>query len=177
MIGYRHTDRRFAFLWESAAQPAGRWHATGDGPCHYFADTPDGAWAEFLRHEEITAAEDLETIDRALWAAELPEHEYAEPSVPEATLTGALDTYEECQAEAQRLLALGATGVIASSAALKPGGAAGWRVEGGLQRGPSRDGKVLVLFGPRPQVLAWRAAVGRPSADLLPWVNHLPLAR
>src|SRR5262245_40501368 len=57
MILFRQVDARFPFLWEDARQPAGRWHAAGDGPAHYFADTPDGAWAEFLRHEEITEVE------------------------------------------------------------------------------------------------------------------------
>ena len=46
----RRADPRFPFLWESSAQPAGRWHGSGEGPCHYFADTPYGAWAELLRH-------------------------------------------------------------------------------------------------------------------------------
>jgi RES domain-containing protein len=62
VIAFRHADRRFPFLWEGSGQPAGRWNATGDSPIHYFADTPDGAWAEFLRHEGITSPEDLATI-------------------------------------------------------------------------------------------------------------------
>ena len=45
MIGFRHTDPRYPlFLWEEGrSQPAGRWHAAGDGPAHYFSDTADGA--------------------------------------------------------------------------------------------------------------------------------------
>lgn len=31
VIAFRHTDPRYPFLWESRTQPAGRWHATGDG--------------------------------------------------------------------------------------------------------------------------------------------------
>ena len=64
MILFRHADPRFPFLWETASQPAGRWHAPGEGPVHYLADTPDGAWAEFLRHEEIRDPEDLAGIRR-----------------------------------------------------------------------------------------------------------------
>jgi hypothetical protein len=56
MIVYRHADPRFLFLWESAAQPSARWHGLDDEPVQYFADTPDGAWAEFLRREGITAS-------------------------------------------------------------------------------------------------------------------------
>ncbi len=41
MIAYRHADPRFPFLWESNAQPPGRWHGIGEGPVQYLADTPD----------------------------------------------------------------------------------------------------------------------------------------
>ena len=61
MIVFRQTDHRYPFLWESAEQPPGRWHGAGEGPAHYCADTPDGAWAEFLRHEEIGDAADTRT--------------------------------------------------------------------------------------------------------------------
>ena len=71
MIGFRHADIRLPFLWEGPDQPPGRWHGEGEGPVHYFADTPDGAWAEFLRHEGITDPDDLDTVRRALWAVEL----------------------------------------------------------------------------------------------------------
>ena len=68
MIAFRHCDRRWPFLWESAVQPQARWHGEGEGPVQYLADTPDGAWAEFLRHEEITDEADLAGVSRALWA-------------------------------------------------------------------------------------------------------------
>ena len=71
MILFRHCDRRFPFLWESSAQPGARWHAEGEGPVQYFADTPSGAWAEFLRHEGVREEKDLGGIRRALWAVEV----------------------------------------------------------------------------------------------------------
>src|SRR5207237_7071664 len=78
MMGFRQVDARYPFLWEDHRQPAGRWHADGDGPAHYFSDTPDGAWAEFLRHEEITDAADLSTIRRQIWAVDIGyAHDYA----------------------------------------------------------------------------------------------------
>ena len=52
MIAFRHADPRFPFLREDSSQHVGRWNGTGE-LTHYFCDTPDGAWAEFLRHEEI----------------------------------------------------------------------------------------------------------------------------
>ena len=88
MILYRHGDQRFPFLWETPDQPPARWHSEGEGPVHYFADTPPGAWAEFLRHEGITGASELENVRRALWAVQAPDDlEAAEPKLGSKTLT------------------------------------------------------------------------------------------
>ena len=88
MIAFRQVDGRYPFLWEDAGQPAGRWHADGDGPAHYFADTPDGAWAEFLRHEEITDPEDLVTIRRQMWAVEIGDARAVRVRLPHDVVTG-----------------------------------------------------------------------------------------
>jgi hypothetical protein len=93
MIAFRQVDGRYPFLWESAAQPAGRWHGEGEGPAHYFADTPDAAWAEFLRHEEITDEADLRTIRRQMWAVEIGGAPNVGVYVPDATLSGGPSTY------------------------------------------------------------------------------------
>lgn len=103
MIGFRHADPRYPFLWESSDQPAARWHAAGDGPAHYFSDTPDGAWAEFLRHEEILDPADLPTIRRAVWAVDLGEPTLARPVLGRDVVTGGHASYPACQAEARRL--------------------------------------------------------------------------
>src|SRR5205823_3337714 len=104
VIVYRHADARFPFLWESVDQPAARWHSSGEGPVQYFADTPDGAWAEFLRHEGITDESELENVRRALWAIEAPDDlPSAAPQLAQSVLTGGVETYEECQKEARRL--------------------------------------------------------------------------
>lgn len=173
MIVFRHADGRFPPLWESDAQPAARWHGANEGPVQYFADTPDGAWAEFLRHEEITDPADLATVERAIWCVEVPDTGYAGVDLPRAVLTGGEDTHAACRQEARRLRATGAQGILAPSAALKAGTAAGWRVDSGMKHGPARDGWVRVLFGARPDLTGWRAAVGRPSADLLPNIRYL----
>src|SRR5262245_47622090 len=109
MIVFRQVDGRYPLLWESAAQPAGRWHGRGEGPAHYFADTPDGAWAEFLRHEEITDVEDLKTIRRQMWAVEIGDVPHVGACAPDATLAGGPETYGACQDEARRLRAAGAS--------------------------------------------------------------------
>jgi hypothetical protein len=83
---YRQCDSRYAFLWASARQPEGRWHAPGDGPVQYLADSPDGAWAELLRHEEIREVDDVDGIARALWAVELADVPEARPNLDDATV-------------------------------------------------------------------------------------------
>lgn len=174
MILYRHADPRFPFLWESADQPSARWHEAGEGPAHYFADTPDGAWAEFVRHEEITKEEELDNVRRAIWAVEAKDRiQPVEPALPEETSCGGLDSYEACRDAARRLRQEGVQELKAPSAALVRGGAAGWRVDGGLQPAAPRDGSVIVLFGARPELVGWLAAgVGRPAAGLLRRVRH-----
>jgi hypothetical protein len=172
---YRHADPRFPFLWESADQPPARWHGPGEGPVQYFADTPDGAWAEFLRHEGITEESELVNVRRVLWAIEWPDElPEVKPSLDPAVLTGGLETYPACQREARRLRAKGATALLAPSAALVSGGARGRKVNGGLQTAAPRDGKVLVAFGSRPGLVGWAAAFeARPPSDLLERVRHL----
>jgi len=173
VIAYRHVDPRFPFLWEEPEQPAGRWHRDGEGPTHYLADTPDGAWAELLRHEEIRDPEDLETLRRALWSVEVGDMPSIRPDLPDAALLGGPGSWPRCQKEAERLRASGARGLLAPSAALRPAGASGWRVEGGLRPGPDRDGRVVVLFGPRPDLVGWQAtAEGRPGEHVLERVRH-----
>lgn len=174
MIAFRHSDSRFPFLWEDAAQPSARWHRDGEGPVQYLADTPSGAWAEFLRHEEISDEADLEGISRAIWAVQISEPEFATPQLPDDVLHGGAESHAACQAEAARLRADGALALRAESAALQSGAARGWRVDGGMRQGSDADGQVLVLFGARPQAVGWLIVdQGRPPAELLPLVRPL----
>ena len=166
MIAFRHADPRFPFLREDSSQSAGRWNAAGE-LTHYFCDTPDGAWAEFLRHEEITNPEDLLTIRRALWAVDIGEPPSLQPDLPQEILTGGPESWPACREFAQPCRTA-VDGITAPSAALYPGGAHGWRVDSDLQRGPERDGTVIALFGPRPDLVGWAATIeGRPSEQLL----------
>ena len=171
MIAFRHADPRFPFLREDSSQTAGRWNAAGE-LSHCFCDTPDGAWDEFLRHEEITDPADLLTIRRALWAVDIGEPTSLEPDLPQEVLTGGPENWPACREFAQTCRA-GEDCITAPSAALHSGGAHGWRVDGGLQRGPVRDGTVIALFGPRPDLVGWAATIeGRPSEQLLANVRH-----
>src|SRR5438034_6618537 len=173
---FRSADRRWPLLWEDASQPPARWHAPGEGPAQYLADTPDGAWAEFLRHEEITDRADLVGIERHLWAIEVPdtEPEAENPDLPDTTLKGGLSSYRDCQLEARRLRGAGAMSLEAPSAALRDGCARGEHTRSGLVEGLDQDGRVRVLFGPRPDLRGWLcAAEGQPSERLLPFVRPL----
>jgi RES domain len=174
VIVFRHADSRLPFFWETGEQPPARWHGAGEGPVAYLAETPDGAWAEFLRHEEITDPADLEGVRRAIWAVEVPELPRARPRLPKAALTGGLGTWPACQAEARRLRRRGTTGIATPSAALLPRTSSGFRTSGGMRAGPVRHERAFVLFGARPDLVAWCAcAEGRPRADLLARVRHL----
>jgi hypothetical protein len=174
MILFRQNRPGYPFLWEDDTQPAARWHAEGEGPAHYLADTPDGAWAEFLRHQEIREEEDLKGIQRDLWAIEIPDDESFENStLPYSTTTGGKNSYAACQKEAQRLRTAGATGIKAPSASILPGDAGGFRVESGLKPASRRDGNTYVLYGRRPDFRGWKTTSGgHPSAEVLKKVRY-----
>jgi hypothetical protein len=166
-LGFRHCDPRLPFLWQDPVQPAARWHATRRGPANYFADTPVGAWAEFLRHEGITDPADLAGVRRSLWAAQLPENGYASPTLATSDLFGGEATYP-----AERLRAAGAQRLEVRGAALLPGAARGWHADPVVRAAPAaRDGLVWVLFGPC-DVTAWVAVDGGSPPELV-----LPLVR
>jgi hypothetical protein len=173
MIAFRQADARYPFLWEGRDQPMGRWHGDGEGPAHYFADTPNGAWAEFLRHEEITEVEDLATIHRQIWAVDIGDAPRVSVRLPADVTSGGLDSYPRCQDESRRLRASGARRLVAPSAALLAGGARGTIVNRGAQAAPPRDGLVVVVFGPAHDLVGWVAAdAARPPDDLLERVRH-----
>ena len=178
VIVFRVCDSRFPFLWTAGGasrQRPARWHGVGDGPVQYFTDTPSGAWAELLRHEEITDPADLAGISTRLWVVHIGDVEMHEPKLTLAAVTSTPDGYEACRAEARRLRAAGAMRLVTASAALAPGEAAGFRVgKVGLVRAPRRDGRVIVHFGSLPDAEGWCAAdAARPDAELLGHVRPL----
>ena len=176
-LAFRHCDPRFPFLWQTAVQPAARWHVTGEGPANYFSDTPTGAWAEFLRHEGITDVTDLAGVRRSLWAVQLPDVPFdgvARPALPDAVLFGNESSYATCQAAARAARELGLTWLTAPGAALLPGQARGWTAAPAVDRETAlRDGQVWVYFGACPFV-GWPVVeAGRPPAAVLPLVRTL----
>ena len=173
MIVFRHADSEYPFLWENDRQPAARWHDTGEGPVAYFAETSDGAWAEFLRHEDIKDADDLAGINRSIWAVEIIDPPTISPNLPNAIMVGDLSTYPKCQDEA-RTLRSSAPGFVAPSAALLPNTSAGFHTNTGLQPAAPRLERVFVLFGMCPTLTGWCVCFrGRPRDDILARVRYL----
>ena len=176
-LGFRHCDPRFPFLWQTAEQPAARWHGADEGPANYFADTPTGAWAEFLRHEGITDAADLPGVRRSLWAVELPAvaaADLVQPDLPDALRYGDESSYPRCQDASRQARASGQRWLKAPSAALLPGEARGWTAAPALVRElPARPGWVWVYFGACPFV-GWPVVeAGQPPAAVLLMVRPL----
>lgn len=159
VIAYRHADPRFPFLRENSSQSAGRWNAAGD-LTHYFRDTPDGAWAEFIRHEEIRDAQDLLTIRRALWAVDIGDPLSDEPGLPWQTLLGGRETWPACRQAAQEHRKH-MNGIAAPSAALNPGAASGWHVDGGLRAGPHQGRSQIRVRNSRERTLRPRMTPSR----------------
>jgi len=174
VIGYRHADPRFPFLWESSEQPGGRYHAAGEGPVTYLSDSPDGAWAEFLRHEEIVDAADLTGVRRRIWAVHLPDDEPMPVDVPDRVAMGGQDTYPRCRRAAWRLRRADVRFMAAPEAALLPGAAGGQRTDGGLREAGSLSGRTLILIGRWPALRGYAVVdVGRPTPRVLGRVRQL----
>lgn len=176
MILFRNCPPGRQFYWEVPNQPPARWHGDGEGPVQYLATSPDAAWAEFLRHEEITDPDDLAGVDRAMWAidANVELRTLADPHLPSRVLLGNETSYPSCRAEALRLRATGALGLKAPSAAVDDGTGSGHRTENGLVPGPPTDELTVALFELRPDDIGWMAcASGRPSVEQLRRVRPL----
>ena len=175
MIGFRNTDLDIPYFWEDDAQPAQRWHGSGEGPAQYLSTTPDASWAEFCRHQEIREPMDLAGVERAMWVVEFDDDRetFGEPKLPSPITVGDLSSYPACQEAARRIRATGSTALVTQSAAVIRESDSGWRVDGGLRRGSPRPELTLVLFGQRPNAVAWHScAPGRPDASLLERVRY-----
>lgn len=174
MIAFRQTDPRFPFLWESADQPWARWHEAGEGPVQYFSDTPEAAWAEFLRHEEIVDPADLQGVRRAMWVVTIERERLEAPPVSDRVARGGPSTYRTCRRAARKLRSSGTTGLIAPSAALERGETVRFRVDGGLLREARDDAVTIALFGARPSLGGYLASAdARPAPELVTAVHRL----
>lgn len=160
-------------FWVRANTTDERWHRIGDGATQYLSATPDGAWAELIRNENLRSENDLLLVAMPLWQARIEQARVADyRDFETAELAGfdpeslIDDDQGECQAEGGRLRAAGFAGVLYPSAAL-----------------PGETN--LALFGPRI-LLPWGSSrrlasgipgaqltVGAPPKELLPRVRHV----
>lgn len=162
-------------LWVRPNSTAQRWNRTREAATQYLSLSPEGAWAELIRAEELTSAATVRLVRMPMWVLRVHETHLADYDTfekaeaagfpPEALVD---DDHERCRAEAARLREHGFRGVLAPSAAL-PGGVN------------------LTLFGPRLAVewdcaddgrlssfiRAKQLAVGHPPDDLLSRVRQL----
>lgn len=71
VVAFRYASYDVPF-WARANTLPGRWHRVGDGPTQYWALNPDGAWAELIRHEDLTTAQDLRMVQMPMWTCRTP---------------------------------------------------------------------------------------------------------
>jgi RES domain-containing protein len=135
----------------AANRRSGRWNIAGAGTVQYLCLDAEAPYAEKVRHEDLRTEAEAGTYTVALWELEVNEGfvvDYATFEKAEAAGFPAEalvdDDHERCQKEAQRLIGLGARGVLSPSAAL-PGSTN------------------LTLFGQRVEV-RWGARPGVSSA-------------
>ena len=122
--GFRYADYDTPF-WSRPNTLPGRWHLPADGPTQYLSLSPEGAWAELIRREDLHTEGEVVEVRTKLWIAELNAGNLADYGNFETARVagfdaGALvdDDYSRCQQEGARLRSLGYGGVVAPSAAL-----------------------------------------------------------
>ena len=181
-LGFRVCDRRHPFLWSGPGQAAGRWNRSGDQPVHYLACTPTVAWAEWIRHQEITDPGDLAGVAAALWAVLIPQ-EWGKKELDSVALhfDQVLDTSPAAQearlALVEHLKKQGAQGLLAPTAALHHSDKVlpAVRVSNGSEQPEllAMPAQVILLWCEARLLPGWCCVPeGRPGAELLPLVRR-----
>lgn len=170
LVAFRYCSYDVPFWVRPNTRP-GRWHRAGDGPTQYWSLTPEGAWAELIRYEELSTEEELDEIRAPMWVCRVPRMGLADltdggvrdrHNLTAEDLT--VDAWGECQRAAVEIRRE-ARGVLAPSAALA-------------------NTLNVTLFGPR-RIIAFQqtpalasaipgaiAAIGRPPRGLVQRVQR-----
>ncbi len=122
-VAFRWTDYDVPF-WARENSRDGRWNIAGQDATQYWSLTPEAAWAELIRSENLRTENDLDQVRMPFWIARIPslglldlrlDDERERHGVTDAELIG--DEWTPCQELATRLRGA-VRGVIAQSAAL-----------------------------------------------------------
>lgn len=122
---FRYADYDVPF-WARANTQDGRWHRSSEAcRTQYLSVSPDGAWADLIRSENLRTEPEVALVRMPLWVARLDENGIVDYSTferaeaagfpPDALID---DDWERCQTEGTRLRDLGLRGVLAPSASL-----------------------------------------------------------
>ena len=161
-------------LWVRPNSTGQRWNRTREAPTQYFSLSPEGAWAELIRAEDLTTPADVRLVIMPMWVLRVHETHVADYRTFEKAAAAGFppdalvaDDHERCQAEATRLREQGFRGVLAPSAALP--GAVNLTLFGArlAVEWDCDEQRRLGSFVPAKQL-----AVGRPPDDLLPHVRQ-----
>lgn len=162
---FRYTSYDVPF-WSRQNSRPGRWHRFGDPPTQYWSMTPDAAWAELIRAEDLRSEAELDLVRMPLWACRVPMVgllNLADVDVQDAQGTTerdlVADDWSRCQTLGGAIRAISA-GVIAPCAALD--GHANVTIFGARRAIDWRDRPALARTLPATIV-----AVGRPPAGLV----------
>jgi RES domain-containing protein len=125
LIAFRQTDYDMPF-WARNNSFQARWNAAGDPPTQYWSLHPDGAWAEFLRQEEIADEAAVALVRRTIWTCRVPRGTFVDLRQSETceaygiefdALTAA--DWGPCQALGARLREDRCPGILSPCAALE----------------------------------------------------------
>jgi RES domain-containing protein len=165
IVAFRYCDHDVPF-WARPNTRSGRWHLAGTEATQYWSLTPDGAWAELIRLEELTSEVELKRVRMPIWVCFVPS-------------TGIADLRQE---EVRRSFGLSEEDLVSDDwqACQRAAGELRQRYRGVLAPNAALEGATnLTLFGPRRMVdledrlalasavRAAKVAIGRPPSELL----------
>jgi RES domain-containing protein len=178
LVGFRYSSCDAPF-WVRPNTHAQRWNASLEGPTQYWSSTPDGAWAEHIRFNDIRTEAELDEVRIPVWVCRLSSiglldlreaevrHRY-DLTLGDVTA----DDWSACQRAATVMRAQGVRGILSPSVALANAiniALFGPRRAIGLDRRPALASAVpaaIVAIGRPPKKLVDRV-IRRTSATTL----------
>lgn len=123
-VAFRYADYDTP-LWVRPNTEHGRWHLARTEPTQYLCSSPDGCWADLIRHENLRTEMDVALVRMPLWVVKINEERIADYSTFEKAEAAGFppdalvdEDWGRCQAEGERLRRRGFRGVQCPAAAL-----------------------------------------------------------